>query len=137
MTCCSCWAPGARRDAPPVIAGLVATFAPYGFALSAPVLDSYRDLALLAEEVERDIEHGLLTKTAIHPAQVSAIQARYAVCEVEHATAVSILDDASPAVFGACGVMQEAATHAGWATGVLARAAAFGVIDAGPRSQQG
>lgn len=110
-----------------VIAGLVATFRPWGFALSAPVFEGIADGALLAEEVERDIEHGLLTKTAIHPAQLGIIQSAYAVASDELATARAMLAEASPAVFALAGAMCEPATHRVWAEGVLRRAAVFGV----------
>ena len=50
-----------------MIAGFVAAFAPFGFALSAPVFEHFANAELLREEVERDLEHGLFTKTAIHP----------------------------------------------------------------------
>jgi citrate lyase beta subunit len=53
-----------------VIASLVGCFAPHGFALSAPVMERFDNLRLLRDEVARDIEHGLLTKTAVHPAQI-------------------------------------------------------------------
>lgn len=126
---------GARRssvrtlyDGPlgPVVAGLVAAFAPYGFALSAPVFEHFGCDALLAEEVERDLEHGLYTKTAIHPSQVALIQSCYAVDPVELAQARAIVAEGAPAVFGAGGSMCEPATHSRWARSTIARAAAFG-----------
>lgn len=130
---------GARRsvrrtayDGPlgPVIAQLVGTFAPHGFALSAPVLESFGDPELLREEVERDLEHGLLTKTAIHPVQVDVIQGCYAVAPSEYETAKALLHDDARAVYANDRVMHEPATHRGWAQGVLARAAAFGLAGA-------
>lgn len=110
-----------------VIAGLVATFRPWGFAMSAPVFEGIAEAALLAEEVERDLEHGLLTKTAIHPAQLSVIQSAYAVAADELTSARAMLAEASPAVFALAGAMCEPATHRVWAEGVLRRAAVFGV----------
>jgi citrate lyase beta subunit len=58
---------------------LVTAFAPFGFSLSAPVFEHFDNPELLREEVELDIEHGLLTKTAIHPAQIDIIQGAYRV----------------------------------------------------------
>jgi len=55
------------------IATMASVFLPEGLALSAPVFEHYAQSDLLREEVARDLEHGLLTKTAIHPVQVGII----------------------------------------------------------------
>ena len=111
----------------PVIANLVATYAPWGFALSAPVFEHYGNLALLREEVERDIEHGLLTKTAIHPSQIGIIHTAYAVDDVAHAEAQRIVSGEGRGVFASRQAMCEPATHRLWAQATLHRAAVFGV----------
>ena len=121
----------------PVIAQLVATFAPWGFALSAPVMERFGDPALLCEEVARDIDHGLVTKTAIHPDQVPIIQAAYAVSSDDAAEARRMLDPAGPAVFARAGVMCEPATHRAWAERLLARADLFGIADPLPSRATG
>lgn len=127
---------GARRssvrtayDGPlgPVIASLVAAFRPWGFALSAPVFEHFGNNDLLLEEVERDIEHGLLTKTAIHPLQIGAIQASYAVDESDLSEARAILAGDARAVFASQRAMCEPATHRLWAESIIARASHFGV----------
>lgn len=127
---------GARRsrertayDGPlgPVIAGLVATFAPWGFALSAPVFEQFGNLALLREEVERDLEHGLLTKTAIHPSQIGVIHEAYGVDEASHAEAQAMLSTERRAVFASRQTLCEPATHRAWAEATLRRADAFGI----------
>jgi len=120
-----------------VIASLVATFAPWGFALSAPVMEGFGDPALLREEVARDLEHGLFTKTAIHPAQISVIHAAYAVPARDLAEAEAILSDSPPAVFASAGAMCEPATHRRWAETTVRRAAAFGLADPLPGPQSG
>ena len=117
-----------------VIAALVAGFAPWGFALSAPVLEQFGDAALLREEVARDIEHGLLTKTAIHPDQVAVIQSALAVPAAEVEEAQLILADDAPAVFARDGTMCEPATHRAWARRLLSRAALHGIADPAPTS---
>lgn len=109
-----------------VISGLVAAFAPWGFALSAPVFENFGDQALLREEVERDLEHGLLTKTAIHPSQIGVIQSAYAVDADDLTAARTLLSEESPAVFSSNRTMNEPATHRGWADTVVRRAAVFG-----------
>ncbi|WP_448663670.1 HpcH/HpaI aldolase/citrate lyase family protein [Sphingomonas sp. CJ20] len=115
-----------------IIATLVATFAPWGFALSAPVFEQFADTALLREEMARDIEHGLLTKTAIHPDQIAVIHAALAVPADHVAEAQAMLADDAPAVFARDGVMCEPATHRAWAQRLLDRAALFGVADSRP-----
>lgn len=112
-----------------LIAQLVAGFAPWGFALSAPVMERFGDAALLRDEVMRDVEHGLLTKTAIHPAQIPVIQGALAVSAGDVEEARLVLSEASPAVFSHEGVMCEPATHRGWAERLLQRASLFGIAD--------
>ncbi len=110
-----------------IISNLVSIFVPWGFAMSAPVLDNFTDMALLQEEIDRDIEHGLFTKTAIHPDQVAMIHTAYMVDAADHQSAIDILHDDAPAVFANHGVMSEPATHRAWARVVQERAAIFGV----------
>jgi citrate lyase beta subunit len=109
------------------VAGLVATFAPYGFLLSAPVFEHFASDALLREEVERDVEHGLLTKTVIHPRQIEVVESGYAVARGELAEARAILAPESPAVFAISGSMCEPATHRRWARTIVKRAELFGL----------
>lgn len=109
------------------VAALVAAFAPHGFFLSAPVFEHFASEALLREEVERDIEHGLLTKTVIHPGQIGIVEAAYAVGRDELAEARAILAPDSPAVFAVAGSMCEPATHQRWARTIVRRAEIFGV----------
>ena len=97
--------------------------------LSAPVLEQFADPALLRAEVARDIDHGLLTKTAIHPDQVTVIQSALSVTLAEFEDACSIIAADAPAVFARDGVMCEPATHRAWAERLLDRAAVHGVVD--------
>jgi citrate lyase beta subunit len=128
--------PAARTayDSPlgPVIGSLVATFLPWGFAMSAPVFERFSDVALLREEVARDIEYGLVTKSAIHPNQIAVIQGAFAVPRNEVEEARQILAPDGPAVFACDGVMCEPATHRAWAERLLSRASAFGVAEPMP-----
>lgn len=109
------------------IASLVSAFAPFGFPLSAPVFEHFDNPALLREEVEFDIEHGLLTKTAIHPAQIEVIHDCYRVAAHELAEARAILADDRAGVFAINGSMCEPATHGRWAERVVKRSALYGV----------
>lgn len=110
-----------------IIASLVGAFAPHGFSLSAPVFEHFANETLLREEVERDLEHGLLTKTAIHPRQIDLIQSVYAVSDEERVEAEAIVRGEAGAVFGSRGAMCELKTHRRWAHSILRRAEIFGI----------
>ncbi len=112
-----------------VISSLVTIFCPYGFSLSAPVFEYLNDLATLTREVEEDLAHGLVGKTAIHPLQVPQIQFQYRVPAKDIETANLILAQESPAVFGHGDAMCEPATHAAWAKKVLRYAHHYGMSD--------
>lgn len=129
---------GTAYDGPlgTVIAMLVTTFSPWGFSLSAPVMERFGDRALLRRELARDIDHGLLTKTAIHPDQIPIIQNALAVPARDVEEARAILDPNVPAVFAQDGVMCEPATHRVWAERILARADVFGMADGLPINQR-
>lgn len=113
----------------PLIANLAGTFLPHGFALSAPVMERYDDPHLLRAEVVRDLEHGLTSKTAIHPAQLPVIHAALAVPSSELAEARTILSGQAAPVFGSAGRMCEVATHRRWAEAIVARSDLYGVAD--------
>lgn len=109
------------------IATMAAVFIPRGVALSAPVFEHYSDTELLREEVARDIEHGLLTKTAIHPDQVRVIHQAMRPSARDMEEAHAILEPQARAVFGHAGSMCEPTTHSRWAENTLARARVHGV----------
>ncbi|QOY94893.1 HpcH/HpaI aldolase/citrate lyase family protein [Massilia sp. UMI-21] len=115
-----------RTPLGPVIARLVTTFRPWGFALTAPVFE-YLDLPeLLDQEVLEDLAYGMVGKTAIHPTQIGPIEQHYQVRPQDLAVARAILDDASPAVFRMDDAMCEVATHRAWAEGLVAQSHRFG-----------
>lgn len=109
-----------------ITGALVAAFAPFGFQLSAPVFEHFGRPSVLRAEIERDLDHGLYTKTAIHPIQVALIQSCYRVSAEDYAEAGAILA-AGPAVFGSRGAMCEQSTHRRWAEVVRRRGEIFGV----------
>lgn len=109
-----------------VISKLVTTFRPYGFVLTAPVFEHLDCPALLAQEVEEDLAHGLVGKTAIHPSQVPLIEQHYRVQRNDVEVAARIMDETSPAVFRMHGAMCEVATHRAWAQGIVEQARVFG-----------
>lgn len=120
-----------RTPLGPVISKLVTTFRPYGFVLTAPVFEHLDNPALLVQEVEEDLAHGMVGKTAIHPSQVALIEQYYRVKCTDVEAALRIMDEASPAVFKMHGSMCEVATHRDWAHGVVEQARIFGVQHAG------
>jgi citrate lyase beta subunit len=119
-----------------LVATLAGMFLPHGFALSAPVMESYDDPQLLRVEFTRDLEHGLTSKTAIHPVQLPVIHAALAVSSADLAEAGSILSADAPAVFGRTGRMCEPATHRRWAEAINQRALLYGVADPLPIARQ-
>jgi citrate lyase beta subunit len=115
-----------RTPLGPVIARLVTTFRPWGFALTAPVFE-YLDLPeLLDQEVLEDLAYGMVGKTAIHPTQIGPIEQHYQVRPQDLAVARAILDEASPAVFRMDDAMCEVATHRAWAEGLVEQSHRFG-----------
>lgn len=76
-------------------------FRPAGYQLSAPVFDYLDSTPILAREVELDLgaAHGLWSKTAIHPSQISTIEGAYRVSAEEYSLANSILAQDAPQCF--------------------------------------
>lgn len=116
-----------------VIAMLSGVFIPHGIGLSAPVCEVMNRPDVLQLELQRDLDHGLFGKTAIHPDQIPLIEAAFAVDEYDYTEALQILDDNAPAVFRATSSsgkgqrMCEPTTHRQWAQDILARAKVYGV----------
>ena len=109
-----------------VIARLATTFIPYGFSISAPVFEHLDDVLTLSREIEEDLNHGLLGKTAIHPSQVPLIERHYQVRQQDVETAKRILHHDAPGVFKLHQSMCEPATHRPWAHSILEAARCFG-----------
>jgi citrate lyase beta subunit len=116
-----------RTPLGPIISRLVTIFRPYGFVLTAPVFEHLDNLDLLAREVEEDLAHGMVGKTAIHPDQVPLIERHYRVQRNDMDVALRIMDQKSPAVFRMHDSMCEVATHHAWAHGVVEQAKMFGI----------
>ncbi|MER2511476.1 MAG: HpcH/HpaI aldolase/citrate lyase family protein, partial [Nitrosomonas ureae] len=113
-----------------VIARLATTFIPYGFSISAPVFEYLDDVQTLSREIEEDLNHGLLGKTAIHPTQVPLIERHYQVRQQDVEAAMRILHHDAPGVFKLHQSMCEPATHRPWAHSVLEAARCFGSVSA-------
>lgn len=109
-----------------VIKMLVSIFGSRGFALTAPVCELINNQAIMEKELELDVAHGLVGKTAIHPSQISVIERAFMATNDDVSDALNIINS-SKAVFSSQGAMCEPATHRHWALGVLERSATFGV----------
>ena len=110
-----------------VIRDIAGTFIPKGFSVAAPFFEHFSAPDVLRREVEQDIEHGLLTKTAIHPDQIAIIHSVYRPDIHEMIEARAVLSQEAPAVFGSNGSMCEPATHAPWAGMIVKRAQIHGI----------
>jgi len=110
-----------------VIKMLVSVFGPRDFALTAPVCEHIDDHDIMARELALDMAHGLVGKTAIHPAQIDVIENALKVSAGEHSDALRILNS-TQAVFKSQGAMCEPATHRRWAASILERARIYGMI---------
>ncbi|WP_227518391.1 HpcH/HpaI aldolase/citrate lyase family protein [Alkanindiges hydrocarboniclasticus] len=106
---------------------LIGQLTPFGFRLTAPVFEYFSDLALLRQEVERDVLLGLVGKTAIHPSQIDVIHEAFQVSQHDYLDAERILQQDAKAVFGSNGSMLEPATHKQWAMQIIERAKYYGV----------
>jgi citrate lyase beta subunit len=113
-----------------VIAQLVTQFKPYGFALSAPVYEYLDDSATLQTEIQLDLAHGLIGKTAIHPSQIALIESAYAVEKEDYEMALSLTEQSAPAVFKMHNAMCEVSTHRQWGVELLNRHRYYGVRNA-------
>ncbi|MBF3053055.1 HpcH/HpaI aldolase/citrate lyase family protein [Pseudomonas aeruginosa] len=110
-----------------VIPMLTGVMGAQGFALTAPVFEQLATPDLLKAELELDISHGLVGKTAIHPTQISLIHDALRVSIEDLNTAKLVVNQGAPAVFKHNNAMCEPATHFKWATNILERAKWLGV----------
>lgn len=119
-----------------VIGMLTALMGSAGFALTAPVCERMDNPDLLHAELELDMAHGLVGKTAIHPGQLAVIHRALKVPLEDYEAAMHILNELAPAVFKHDGAMLEPATHRAWAVRMVDRASHFGIEPSTGRDQQ-
>lgn len=110
---------------------LLGTFAVQGYYLTAPVFEYFDNSSLFIQELEKDVELGLVGKTVIHPNQISLVQQAFSVPASILAEAQAILAQDAKAVFKFNDTMLEPATHKAWAIEVVQRANVFGTIERG------
>lgn len=109
-----------------VVGNLVCQLGSAGFALTSPVCEIFDDPTLLQAELARDVAHGLIGKTAIHPCQIHAINAAFSLDSRDYEAAARILDPAAAAVFRLYGEMCEPMTHKAWAYNISEKAIHYG-----------
>lgn len=110
-----------------VISMLSGVMGSHGFALTAPVFEQLSTPRLLEQELELDVAHGLVGKTAIHPDQIDIIHDKLRVSLDDLNSARQIVQEKTTAVFKHNDAMCEPATHYKWATNILERAKWHGV----------
>ena len=110
---------------------LLGCFVPHGFYLTAPVFEYLDQPMLFMQELNRDVNLGLVGKTVIHPSQIALVQQAYCVPMSMLDEAQAILHSEAKAVFKYNNTMLEPATHRAWATQVVNRAEVFGTINDG------
>lgn len=109
-----------------VIGNLMGVFKPYGFAISGGVYRCYQDHEGFTQDLQRDLQEGLISKTIIHPDQIGLVEHCYQVNEEEYGEAKKLLDS-EEAVFSLNGTMAETQTQKRWAYNILARYNAYGM----------
>ncbi len=109
-----------------VIASMIGTFKPYGFDISAPVFPCYKDSEGFERELLRDLSEGLVSKTIIHPDQITALERLYRVSKKEFGDAEQIINT-TEAVFAQEGKMAERSTNQPWAERIIIRARLYGL----------
>jgi len=109
------------------IAVLLNTFKPCGFEVSAPVFPHFSDTEGFKEEIAKELENGLISKTIIHPSQIKPMNTLYKVSEQELHEAKTLLSQ-KEGVINLNGKMGEAKTQSPWAECILKRAALFDVV---------
>lgn len=113
-----------------LIQQLVGQLLPTGFALSSPTFEHFENIDLLKQEINLDHQHGLFTKTAIHPVQIPIIHHALKVDFQDFQDAKMITDVDAKSVFKQHGSMLEPATHRNWAQLTLKRAEFYGIHSA-------
>lgn len=111
-----------------VLSTIINLFKSNEFNVSSPVYGCYEKIDVLKRELSGDIEHGILNKTTIHPAQIDIIHEEYKVTKDESIVAHKLLES-TLSVFGHNGRMFEKKTHSNWAKIIIERELVYGVVD--------
>ena len=109
-----------------VVANLILTFKPDGFALSAGVYKYFNNKEGFEKEIYREFSEGLFSKTIIHPKQIKPLNKLNMPSQKEYEDALEILNTQS-AVFNQNGAMAEKNTMSVFAQEIVLRKKIFGV----------
>ena len=109
-----------------VVGNFIATFKSAGFAVSGGVYPCFQDLEGFKNDVSRDIQEGLISKTIIHPSQIEPINELYKVSEVAFTQAKEI-ETSTKNIFNQDGKMAETHTMKNYSQEILLRAKIYGV----------
>jgi len=109
-----------------VIGNMMGVFKPYGFEISGGVYRCYQDHEGFLQDLLRDLREGLVSKTIIHPDQISIVEKCYQVTAEEYEEAKTLVE-AEEAVFSLNGTMAEPQTQKRWAYNILARYDTYGM----------
>ncbi len=110
-----------------VIANLIGIFKPSGFDISAPVYPNFSDKAGFEEEMRKELENGLVSKTIIHPDQIEPMNSLYKVSQDELKEAQALLSR-KDGVVNLSGKMGEVKTQSPWAEQIIKRSSIYGTI---------
>jgi len=110
-----------------VIGNFIATFKSAGFGVSGGVYPYFNDELGFIEDVKRDLQEGLFTKTIIHPSQITIINELYKVTQQEYTEALEISQE-EDGVFAQNGKMAEVKTMSPYAKEILLRAEVYGIL---------
>ena len=107
---------------------VIKTFKPYGFNISGCVYKYFKDEDGFLQDVQKDLNEGLFSKTIIHPNQIEPINELYKVTKDELQNAKTILST-QETVFNLNGAMGEKSTQTPFAEFILKRAEIYGIKD--------
>lgn len=105
----------------------IAIFKSVGFNISAGVYPYFKDEEGFKEDVKRDLQEGLFSKTIIHPSQIQIINELYKVTDLAFKEAKEI-EESSLKVFNQDGKMAETLTMSAYSKEILLRKEIYGVL---------
>jgi len=109
-----------------VLGQFLAVFKGAGFGVSGGVFPCFSESQKLHQDVMRDLQEGLFTKTVIHPSQIDVVHQAYRVTRQEYENALEILQT-NKAILNQNNTMAERTTRTPYAQQIVLRAKEYGV----------
>jgi len=109
-----------------VLGNFIAIFKSAGFNISAGVYPCFKDSKGFENDVLRDLQEGLFTKTIIHPNQIEIIEEQYKVTWEEFNEACEIYGN-SDSIFNQNDKMAERDTMSPYSLEIIKRAEVYGI----------